>query len=118
MSEEKEVRKGEIKEEVKEETTEEKFKIEDFLYEDESIKEERIMTINLRDAKKAPLYKRSKKAVKLLKELVKRFTKQKEIWISQEVNEAIWKRGIKKPPRKIKVKIIITNKDRALVFSA
>jgi large subunit ribosomal protein L31e len=104
MSEEKEVKKEEIKEKVKEESVEEKFKIEDFLYEDESIKEERIMTINLRDAKKAPLYKR--------------FTKQKEVWISQEVNETIWKRGIKKPPRKIKVKIIITNKDRALVFSA
>jgi len=111
MSEEKELKKEKIEEEKT-------VKIEDLIEEDETIKEERIMTINLRNAKKAPLYKRSKKAIKLLKELVKRFTKQKEVWVSQEVNEKIWKRGIKKPPSKIKVKVIITNKERALVFSA
>jgi len=89
---------------------------EEILFEDEDIKEERLLILNLRDSKKAPLLKRAKKAIRLIKELTRKYTKQKEVWIDEKVNEKIWERGAKKPPSKIKLRVFITNKDRALVF--
>ncbi len=112
----------EIKEETVEEVKEEdeilKRVREEVLLEDEEIKEERIVRLNLRDTKKAPLQKRSKKAINLIEDLVSRYTKQKEVWIDSSVNERIWERGAKKPPSKIELRVFLTNKDRALVFLA
>jgi len=105
----------EVKEEKEEDKTLKKAK-EEVLFEDEEIKEERVLILNLRDAKKAPLQKRSKKAINLVRELVKKYTKKEEIWIDNEVNEKIWDRGIKKPPNKIRLRVFLTSKDRALVF--
>jgi len=110
-----EIKKEEKAEEAKED---EREKIKDILFDDEIIQEERIIILNLRDSKKAPRNKRAKKAVKLLRELVKRFTKRKEIWIDNDLNMKIWERGIRKPPKKVKVKVLLTNKDRAFVFKA
>lgn len=107
-----------IKPEEKVEKEDEELKRikEEVLFEDEEIKEERILILNLRDSKKAPLYKRSKKAINLIKEMIKKYTKQKEVWIDTSVNENIWKKGIKKPPLKIKLRVLITNKERALAL--
>ncbi|MDT7892401.1 MAG: 50S ribosomal protein L31e [Thermoproteota archaeon] len=112
---EQEVQVTEVKEEKEEDETLKKAK-EEVLFEDEEIKEERVLILNLRDAKKAPLQKRSKKAINLVRELVKKYTKKEEIWIDNELNEKIWERGIKKPPNKIKLRIFLTSKDRAIVF--
>lgn len=89
---------------------------EEILLEDEEVKEEKILTLSLREVKKAPLKKRSKKAINLIKEEVLRYTKQKEVWIDNHLNEKIWERGIEKPPHKIKLRVLLTNKDRALIF--
>jgi len=67
----------------------------------------REMIINIRKyVLRAPLQKRAKKAIKALKEIVRRIVKKGEIKISARLNEYIWSRGIKKPPTKISVKII------------
>lgn len=58
-----------------------------------------------------PRYKKSNKAIKTIKEFLVRHMKirdrdLKKIKIDKYLNEAVWFRGIKKPPIKIKVKAI------------
>ncbi len=55
-----------------------------------------------------PRNKRAPRAMRLLKEFIKRHMKvdDENIYISQEVNEYIWQRGIQKPPRKIPVRLV------------
>ena len=76
--------------------------------EDEEIKEEiideRIYTVPLAKARKGPRTKRANKAVRFLREFMEQHFKPESLVISQEVNEAIWARGIQKPPRKIKIR--------------
>lgn len=74
----------------------------------EDIVEERIYTVPLSRAWIRPRTKRAPRAVRLLKAFVKRHMKvdEESIVISNEVNEKIWSRGIQKPPRRIRVKII------------
>jgi large subunit ribosomal protein L31e len=70
---------------------------------------ERIYTIPLRDAYyKAPRPKRAKRAVSEIRHYLARHLKAEEekIWLDNPVNEAIWARGIQKPPRRIRVKAI------------
>ena len=70
---------------------------------------ERIYTIPLREAHlKAPRPKRANRAVKEIKKFLARHMKSEEekVWIDNPVNEAIWARGIQKPPRRIRVKAI------------
>ena len=55
-------------------------------------------------ARHGPRNKRAKKAVRFLREFMERHFKPESLVISQEVNEAIWARGIQKPPRKLKVR--------------
>ncbi len=66
---------------------------------------ERVYTIPLRDAKKTSKFRRSKRAINILREFVARHMHVSEdnVKIDNEVNEKIWERGIKKPPSKIKV---------------
>ncbi len=70
--------------------------------------EERIMNIPLREAKKTPASKRASKAMKVIREFVSNNMNvpQEDVWIDSSTNEAIWDKGIKKPPSKIKVKAI------------
>ncbi|MEF8832390.1 MAG: 50S ribosomal protein L31e [Candidatus Thermoplasmatota archaeon] len=70
--------------------------------------EERIMNIPLTEAKKTPSSKRASRAMKLIREFVSNNMNvpKEDVWIDSSTNEAIWDRGIKKPPSKIKVKAI------------
>lgn len=70
-----------------------------------SSEKEQVLTINLSKALRAPLKIRTRKAVKLLKEYVSRTLKIKEVILDNNLNEAIWKRSISKPPRRIKVRV-------------
>jgi len=76
--------------------------------EEEEIKEEiideRIYIVPLAKARKGPRTKRANKAVRFLREFMEQHFKPESLVISQEVNEAIWARGIQKPPRKIKIR--------------
>ena len=51
-----------------------------------------------------PRTKRASKAVKLVKEFIMKHMKVDEVWLAQDVNEFIFKRGMQKPPRKITVR--------------
>jgi len=70
----------------------------------EEIIDERIYIIPLAKARRGPRNKRAKKAIRYLREFMERHFKPESLVISQEVNEAIWARGIQKPPRKITVR--------------
>ena len=66
------------------------------------------LVVPLRKAWNITRYKRSPRAIKIIRNEVIRHLKVKEdeeIWIDQAVNEAIWKNGIENPPRKIRLEI-------------
>ena len=66
---------------------------------------ERIYTVPLGRAWIVQRYRRAEKAVSVLRVFVQRHMKPSEIVIDTEVNEHIWARGIRNPPRKIRVKL-------------
>ncbi|MCP8304563.1 MAG: 50S ribosomal protein L31e [archaeon] len=67
---------------------------------------ERIYTIPLGRALITPRYRRAKRSINIIKEFAARHMKSSDIKISPEVNEKIWERGIKNPPRRITVKMV------------
>jgi len=73
--------------------------------------EERVYVVPLRDAYRAPLTKRAKVAIRIVREFAKRHTKADVVKISPEVNEVVWARGIKHPPRRIKVRIDVREEE-------
>jgi large subunit ribosomal protein L31e len=66
---------------------------------------ERRFVANLRDIKKAPPRKRAKKAVQLLVRLLKRHFKKEDVKLDPKLNELLWARGIRRPPRRIELKV-------------
>ena len=93
----------EISEIFEEEALEEE-EVEEIEEPKEEIIDERIYIIPLAKARKGPRNKRAKKAIRYLKEFMTRHFKPESLVITQEVNQAIWQRGIQKPPRKLKVR--------------
>ncbi|TSC61021.1 MAG: large subunit ribosomal protein L31e [Parcubacteria group bacterium Gr01-1014_107] len=53
--------------------------------------------------RKAPIYKRSKRAVSAVRAFLTRHMKAEEVKIGKELNEKIFSRGYKKPPHKIQI---------------
>jgi len=53
----------------------------------------------------APSYRRTKVAIRLIREFATRHMKATEVKINEEVNKAIWARGIRKPPRRIRLEM-------------
>jgi large subunit ribosomal protein L31e len=60
--------------------------------------------------KTAP-YRRTPRAIRMLKEFIVKHTKADFVIITNELNEFIWERGIQKPPRKVKVRAIVETID-------
>ena len=60
--------------------------------------------------KTAP-YRRAPRAIRMLKEYIVKHTKADFVIITNDLNEFIWKRGIQKPPRKVKVRAIVETID-------
>ncbi|MFX0037706.1 MAG: 50S ribosomal protein L31e [Promethearchaeota archaeon] len=89
--------------EIFEEEIEEREEIEEEAPKEEII-DERIYIVPLAKARKGPRNKRAKKAIRYLREYMTRHFRPESLVITQEVNEAIWARGIQKPPRKLKVR--------------
>ena len=86
---------------------------------EEEIVEEKFYTISLGKAWIAVPKKRAPRAMKMIKDFVKRHMKfeareeleeeeeeeePKRLVVSNEVNERVWRRGIQKPPRKVRVR--------------
>ena len=89
---------------------------------EDDIVKEAIITIPFRVVKKVPKNKRAPRAMKELKMFVTKHMKPEDdegniikdyqkaekelkLYIDMPVNELIWKRGIEKPPSKIRVKV-------------
>jgi len=51
---------------------------------------------------------RAARAIKLIRKFVARHfgVPPEKVWIHTDVNEYVWRRGIEKPPRRIKVKVV------------
>ncbi len=97
---------------------------------EEDIVEERIYTIPLGKAWIAPPKKRAPRAVRIIKDFVKRHMKfeversleedeePKRLIISNEVNERVWRRSIGKPPRKVRVRAAKDKEGNITVYLA
>lgn len=68
-----------------------------------------------REYQKAPMYKRTKKAMTALKEFVAKHMKTEDIVVFQEVNELLWKNGIQNPPHHVKVDVLKTEEGKVYV---
>jgi large subunit ribosomal protein L31e len=66
---------------------------------------ERIYTINLGKVLLSPKNQRAKRAINMIREFATKHMKSENIKIEEEVSHIIWTRGIRHPPRKIRVKI-------------
>jgi large subunit ribosomal protein L31e len=66
---------------------------------------EHLYTISLRDANRAPRGKRAQKAVRSIRDFLKRHTKRETIRMDPALNERIWERGGKNLKPRIRVKI-------------
>ncbi|MEM1551896.1 MAG: 50S ribosomal protein L31e [Candidatus Bathyarchaeia archaeon] len=114
---EEELEKGEAEKPLEEEAAEEEVKPPREEIEEEIV-EERFYTIPLGKAWLVPPNKRAPKAIRIIRDFIKRHMKleakregeeeeeaePKKLIISNEVNEKVWSRGIEKPPRKIRVR--------------
>ena len=95
---------------------------------EEDIEEEKFYTIPLSKAWLRPPNKRAPRAIKIIREFVRRHMKirqinsgdeeEEKLVILNEVNEKIWSRGIEKPPRKIRVRVTKDKDDNVKVFLA
>jgi len=83
---------------------------------EEDIVEERFYTIPLRKAWLSTRKKRAPRAARIVKSFVLKHMKVRteaegeeeaeRVVIDNEVNEKLWSRGIEKPPRKIRVRVV------------
>lgn len=89
----------------------------EWLPEGVEVVEERIYTVPLW---KVLRYKRgfhrAKRAARFLRDFVSRHMKNPNVKISPEVNEVIWGRGIRNPPRRIRVKVVRTSEEEIWVL--
>ncbi|MFB5631203.1 MAG: 50S ribosomal protein L31e [Nitrosopumilaceae archaeon] len=76
---------------------------------------ERVYTINLGKVLLTPNNQRAKRAINMIKEFARHHMKTEEIKIEETLGHLIWKRGIKHPPRKIRVSMKKTDEGFVLV---
>lgn len=116
-AEELEEEEAAAKEEAEEEVEEEKVKKEKKEEAEEEIVEERIYTIPLSRAWISPPKRRAPRAVRIVKSFIQKHMKIKteaeeegeepeKLVLSNEVNQKIWSRGIREPPRNIRVRAV------------
>jgi large subunit ribosomal protein L31e len=101
--------------------------------EEEEFVEERIYTIPLSKAWILPRNKRAPKAMRIIKAFVTKHMKlearreevyeegeeePRELIIDNEVNERIWRRGIEKPPRRVRIRAAKDKEGNVTVFLA
>jgi large subunit ribosomal protein L31e len=68
--------------------------------------EERVITVPLRDVRAEAKHQRADKAMSLIREhLAQHFSVDEgEVRLDPSINEAVWERGRKKPPSKLRVR--------------
>jgi len=65
----------------------------------------RTYVVPLGIAFEAPPYRRAKIAIRIIKEFTKRHMKATEVSIKEDVNKAVWARGIRHPPRRVRLEM-------------
>lgn len=65
----------------------------------------RVYVVPLGIAFEAPPYRRAKVAIRMIKDFTKRHMKASEVNIGKDVNELIWARGIRHPPRRVRLEM-------------
>ncbi|MCK5290078.1 MAG: 50S ribosomal protein L31e, partial [Candidatus Aenigmarchaeota archaeon] len=73
--------------------------------------DKRLYTIPLRDAWNVSIKKRSKRAMAVIRAFTVKHMKTDSVKIGSDLNHMIWSRGIKNPPRKVKVQMVPHKKD-------
>jgi len=76
---------------------------------------ERVYTINLGKVVLSPDNRRSKRAINMIREFARHHMKTKEVKIDQDLAHQVWERGIRSPPRKIRVKMTKTEEGYVLI---
>jgi len=66
---------------------------------------ERVYTINLGKVWLSPNNQRAKRAINMIREFATRHMKSENVKIEEDVSHLVWARGIRHPPRKIRVKL-------------
>ncbi|MFZ8856908.1 MAG: 50S ribosomal protein L31e [Candidatus Caldarchaeales archaeon] len=64
-----------------------------------------MLTLNLRDAYEAKKWRRTKRAINLIRQKAQRISKVKRVVIDEALSHVIWSRGVERPPRKVQVVI-------------
>lgn len=76
---------------------------------------ERVYTINLGKVLLSPNNQRAKRAINMVKEFARHHMKTEQIKLDEDLSHQIWQRGIRHPPRKIRVKMTKTDEGFVLV---
>jgi len=76
---------------------------------------ERVYTVNLGKVLLSPNNQRAKRAVNVIKEFARHHLKIEQVKIEEDVSHLLWARGIKHPPRKIRVLMTKTDEGYVLV---
>ena len=66
---------------------------------------ERVYTINLGKVWLSPNNQRAKRAINMIREFATHHMKSENVKIEEDVSHLVWARGIRHPPRKIRVKL-------------
>jgi len=81
--------------------------------------EEKVYTIPLRHAwVVTPRGMKAPRAARDVRAFVARHMKAEEVALSNEINSAIWARGINKPPRKVTVRAVKDKEGKVVVYPA
>jgi ribosomal protein L31E len=80
--------------------------------------ESKMLRIGLNPVKRFQLKKRAKRAILFIKKFVTKNTRipVASVFISKEINEAVWKRGVSNIPNKLDLEILVEDKKTARVF--
>ncbi|KFM14178.1 50S ribosomal protein L31e, partial [Marine Group I thaumarchaeote SCGC AAA799-O18] len=76
---------------------------------------ERVYTVNLGKVLLSPDNQRAKRAINMIKEFARHHMKTEEVKLEEEVSHLIWSRGIRRPPRKIRVRMTKTDEGYILI---
>ena len=76
---------------------------------------ERVYTINLGKVWLSPNNQRAKRAINMIREFTEHHMKTGQIKIDQDLSHAIWEKGIRSPPRKIRVRMAKTDDGYVMV---
>ncbi len=92
--------------------------VEEAAEEEEEIEivEEKFYDLNLRRIWTAPREKRTPRAVRYVRQYAAQRMKTDNVSLSEETNSLLWNRGISKPPRKIRIRVVKDKEGKVIVF--